>query len=82
MNPAGAEGTALWGGSESLHPAQTPSLLDKSNTEAGQEEWGNCTWICHSPAHGMIITTVPHEEGLGRCSQHPSSCSQLVLQRD
>ena len=46
MNPAGAEGTALWDGSESLLPAQMPSLLDKPSAEAGQGEWGSCIWIC------------------------------------
>lgn len=46
MNPAGAEGTALWDVSESLHLAQTPSILDKPKTKVGQENWGNCIWIC------------------------------------
>lgn len=46
MSPAGAEGTALWDRSESLFPAQTPSLLDKPKAEGGQGERGTCFWIC------------------------------------
>lgn len=46
MNPAGAEGTAFWDGSEALFPAQMISFLDKPNTEGGQGEWGDCIWLC------------------------------------
>lgn len=82
MNPAGAEGTALWMGQNLYVQRRHPVFGMNPTQKRGRGSGENCIWICCSSAHAMVITTELYKEGLGRCSQHPFSCSQFILQPD